>query len=197
MTNSKPDSSTNVCSCNTGSIVSSDFFNTGNDGKACIVQSSLTNVVAGTSPQTCGLNAYIDESGQCTCPTTSNSVAGTVLSDYVMGSTNNFCYRQNTEEKCVQDDSSTTKGLISVSCSASGFVFTLNEACRSTDFNFLDNTRFYVGDTSASSCNLVVGGGTNPTVTAAFSSCAITSASGGLGTIYTSVLKFNRNRYLT
>ena len=196
VTNAKPDVTSKKCACNTGSIESSDFFNTGNDGKACIVQSSLTNVVSGSSPQTCGLNAYIDESGQCMCPTTSNSVAGTVLSDYVVGSTNNFCYRQNTAPECVQDDSSSTKGLISVSCSSGGFVLTLNEVCRSTDFNFLDKTKFYIGDTSDSSCNLAVGGGTNPTVTVAFGSCLTTNAAGGTGTIHTAVLKFHRNSFI-
>ena len=41
VSNATPDSSTNQCACNSDSVVSSDFFNTGQDQKACVVKSAL------------------------------------------------------------------------------------------------------------------------------------------------------------
>ena len=90
VSNATPDSSTNQCACNSDSVVSSDYFNMGSDQKACVVKSALTGVGADVTTGTCGTNAYVDESGRCACLTTSNTVAGTVASDYIQGRDTDF-----------------------------------------------------------------------------------------------------------
>ena len=173
VSNATPDSSTNQCACNSDSVVSSDFFNTGQDQKACVVKSALIGIGADITDGTCGTNAYVDESGRCACLTTSNTVPGTVSADYIQGSTaTDICYRSGTTEKCVKDTVANTEGLLHAKCdSVTGFVFTLNEDCRSADWGFLPNDKFYVGNT-ASACQLAVSG-THATFTTATSACDI------------------------
>ena len=93
----------------------------------------------------------------------------------VTGSTaTDICYRSGTTEKCVKDTVANTEGLLHAKCdSSNGFIFTLNEDCRSADWGFLDKDKFYVGNTaSTGSCQLTVSV-THATVTTAFTACDI------------------------
>ena len=93
----------------------------------------------------------------------------------------------------MKDAASGTEGLIYTTCTSAGFVVTINEACRTNDYNGILSTLFYVGS-SSSACQfatLVSGNYVLDATALAFSNCDITSTSSGGFTTYSANINFD------
>ena len=92
VTYAAPDSSTsdNFCSCQSGTSESHTYWDT--DGvRSCIPYSSVTGIGADISTGTCGIQAYLKETGQCACLDGTATLPTGVASVYSSGA--DFCYR--------------------------------------------------------------------------------------------------------